>query len=328
MDAAGGDLHGALVVVRAIHFVATAVATGTLLFRAAVAEPALRSAPELDGFVRQLLRRIAWIALVVTAVSGVVWLLLQAISMSGRAPGDAMTDGLLMQVVDNTQFGRVCVIRAMLAILMAAGLARDHFAGGRRLTLTAAIGMMAAIAWTGHAASTPDGEGVVHLAADVAHLVAAAAWIGGLVPLALLLVAAQRGEIDHRADDRASAWARFARVMVENFSLLGMFSVAALLASGIVNATILVGTFDVLLVTDYGRLLTLKVALFVLMLAFATINRVALLPRIASVAPGEPHAAVLHRLTRSCVIEIALGLAIFAVVGALGTLHPAIHFAT
>jgi putative copper resistance protein D len=29
---------------------------------------------------------------------------------------------------------------------------------------------------------------------------------------------------------------------------------------------------------------------------------------------------------RNSTIEIALGLAIFAIVGALGTMHPAIHF--
>jgi putative copper resistance protein D len=33
------------------------------------------------------------------------------------------------------------------------------------------------------------------------------------------------------------------------------------------------------------------------------------------------------RLTRNSKIEIALGLMIFAIVGALGTLHPAVHFA-
>jgi len=35
----------------------------------------------------------------------------------------------------------------------------------------------------------------------------------------------------------------------------------------------------------------------------------------------------LSALTRNTLIEIALGLAIFAVVGVLGTLHPAIHLA-
>jgi copper resistance protein D len=34
----------------------------------------------------------------------------------------------------------------------------------------------------------------------------------------------------------------------------------------------------------------------------------------------------LRQLARNSMIEIALGLAIFAIVGALGTMHPAIHF--
>ena len=39
----GADVDGPLVVIRAIHFAATAVTAGTLIFRSVVAEPALRS---------------------------------------------------------------------------------------------------------------------------------------------------------------------------------------------------------------------------------------------------------------------------------------------
>ena len=109
------------------------------------------------------------------------------------------------------------------------------------------------------------------------------------------------------------------------FSILGMVSVAVLIVSGAVNTWILVGSVHALLVTDYGRLLLLKIAAFVVMIGFAAVNRLSLTPRLADGAKsgGEPGAlAALKRNTR---IEIALGLAIFAIVGVLGTLHPAIH---
>src|SRR6202008_1926578 len=56
----------------------------------------------------------------------------------------------------------------------------------RWLALAAAQCLVAAIAWTGHAASTPSRLGYLHLTADALHLDAAAAWTGGLVALLLL----------------------------------------------------------------------------------------------------------------------------------------------
>ena len=104
-----------------------------------------------------------------------------------------------------------------------------------------------------------------------------------------------------------------------------MISVAALILSGIVNACILIGSFRALLVTDYGQLLLLKIVAFVVMVVFAAVNRFRLTPQLALVTNAQAHTSALSALTRNTLIEIALGLAIFAVVGVLGTLHPAIH---
>ena len=56
-------------------------------------------------------------------------------------------------------------------------------------------------------------------------------------------------------------------------SLLEFFAgLYGLLASGIVNGVILVGSFRALLTTSYGELLLLKVALFAVMLGFAAVT--------------------------------------------------------
>jgi putative copper resistance protein D len=159
--------------------------------------------------------------------------------------------------------------------------------------------------------------GDLHLAADALHLIAAAAWIGGLVPLALLLSAA-RG-------NQAFAWASLARDAAQRFSALGVVSVGTLLVSGIVNAWILVGSVHALLVTGYGQLLMLKIAVFAIMLAFAAVNRFWLTPQLAISPEDGAERKALRQLTRNSVIEIALGFTIFAIVGALGTMHPAVH---
>jgi putative copper resistance protein D len=139
-------------------------------------------------------------------------------------------------------------------------------------------------------------------------------WIGGLAPLALLL----RGSRCHRG------WASLELDAVQRFPTLGIASVATLILSGFVNAWILVGLFRGLVVTAYGQLLMLKLASFAVMLAFAAFNRFALTPRLA-LASDDARQDALRGLSRNTLIEIALGLSIFAMVGVLGTLHPAAH---
>jgi copper resistance protein D len=214
------------------------------------------------------------------------------------------------------QFGLVTEIRAVLAVLLAACLILGHLVLSRWLALLAASALVAAIAWTGHAGSTLGDLGNLHLAADVLHLCAASAWIGGLAGLAILFEVGR-----HRP---ALEWRPLQLEAISRFSILGMISVAALIVSGLVNAWILVGSFRALLVTDYGRLLLLKIAAFAIMVAFA-VNRLWLTPRLALVPKEVAHPSALSALRRNTLIEIALGLAIFAMVGVLGTLHPAIH---
>ncbi len=307
---------GPLIAVRGIHFAATAVVAGTLVFRTVVAKPALPAELAVAEKLQAQSLRVAWIALAVGLLSGVIWLFLQAVSMSGLPPDEAMTSQVLSTVLNQTQFGVVTEIRSVLAIILATCLAFDRFPLADWLALAAALGLTAAIAWTGHAASTLGGLGNLHLAADALHLVAAASWIGGLVPLVLLLVAAMR-------DDVAAA-ASLVRDATERFSTLGIVSVATLVATGVVNSWILVSSFRGLFVTEYGQILILKLVVFALMLAFAALNRLSLTPQLA-VASGKQREAV-RRLMRNSIVEIVLGFSIFAIVGMLGTLHPAIHF--
>jgi len=316
MDWFGAPIDGPLVAIRAVHFFATAVTTGSLIFRAMVAEPALRSTSSDATVVRSHIRLTASIGLIIATMSGGLWLQLQAASMSGLPLGEAMTSKVLQTVLDQTQFGLILEIRLGLAVILAVCLAFDRFALSRRLALASGLGLAATIAWTGHAGSTPDGLGILHLAADVLHLTAAAAWIGGLVSLTWLLAETWR--------DPASA--SLARDATRRFSTLGIASVGTLFSTGIVNAWILVGSFNALIATGYGRLLMLKIALFAVMITFAAVNRFRLTPRlILSTESGLQHTA-LRLLTRNSMIEIVLGLAIYGIVGLLGTLHPAIHF--
>jgi putative copper resistance protein D len=309
-------LNDPLIVVRATHFAATALTAGVLAFLVLVASPALRAAPA-DGIERRLLR-IAWIGLAATLASGLAWVALEIGAMSGLPLAEAVREGMVPVVLTQTQFGIVANLRLALAALLAASLG---FAAAnedaRRLSLACAAAMLGALAWTGHAAGTVGARGTLHAIGDALHVLAAGAWVGGLLPLALLLSAARRHH-DHR-------WASAAYVATRRFSALGMASVATLIATGALNAWILVGSFAALVGTEYGRLLLLKLALFVAMLCLAGLNRLYWTPRLAPDAPGSVRARALFRLSLNSSVEAGLGLGIFVVVGVLGTLHPAIH---
>jgi putative copper export protein len=145
--------------------------------------------------------------------------------------------------------------------------------------------------------------GDLHLTADILHLLASGIWLGGLLPFVLLLATLPNAaaEITHR------------------FSSLATISVLILLPSGIVNGWMILGSIAALLGTLYGELLLGKIALFLLMLVFAGVNRFVLTPQLAM--KDQPERARAHLIIHSgC--EIALGLAILVIVGVLGTLTP------
>lgn len=299
---------------RAVHFAATAITVGSIIFRIAIANAVLRSDKAATTSFRTAMLRVVSLGLAATVISGMIWLLLQAASMSGMPFNEAMTTDVLSTVVTETQFGQVTAIRLGLAIVLAACLVYDAIVIAQWLGLGAALGLAASLAWTGHAGSTLDATGYLHVAADALHLIASAAWIGGLVSLILFLAVARRRQAVVLAHDAA-----------KRFSTLGIVSVATLLLTGIANAAILVGSFRGLVVTQYGRLLMLKLGIFVIMLGFAAINRFRLTPRLVLPPGNDRNIKALHQLTRNSTIETVLGLALLIIVGMLGTLHPAVH---
>jgi putative copper resistance protein D len=104
---------------------------------------------------------------------------------------------------------------------------------------------------------------------------------------------------------------------------MGYSGVAVLAVTGAVNSVLLVGSPAALFGTAYGRLLLLKIVLFLAMVVLASVNRFRLTPEIARQPNPETPVRV---LARSVLADQALGLAILAIVSVLGTWPPAIHF--
>jgi putative copper export protein/mono/diheme cytochrome c family protein len=308
----------ALIAARAVHVAASVAAAGAVFFTLWVAAPALRAVGASTCWRARLdthLRRIAGASLAVVVISAVAWLLLVAADVSGRPLSDALASGAVATLVTSTRFGHVFVARMVVTLALAVYLLRARSDArpwwGAVAAVLAAV-LLGALALAGHGGATPGAAGIAHLVADTAHAIAAGTWVGGLLPLALLLAAARRA-----ADAPELAAARDA---TRRFSNLGLASVATLLVTGIVNTVFLAGSVPALLGTTYGQLLLLKILLFLAMVAIAAINRLKLMPELFA-----QHAPALRRLQRNAAIEAGLGLVIIVIVGALGNIPPAVH---
>jgi copper resistance protein D len=303
-----------LIAARALHFTATVVLVGAVIFQFHVAAPLLCSAGDAVGRSRlaRFTRWICWIGLTFAVASGAAWLVVLTAQITGDTIMAALSDATTL--LTQTQFGNVAGLRLAIALLLAAVLQWHQLLGGLRwLALGLALCFAGSLAWTGHSGAGDGFNGDVQVAADALHVIAACAWIGGLVPLAYVLILALQPVNGFAPAEVVDVTRRF--------SILGIVSVATLLSTGLLNTWFLVANIAILLGSPYGQLLMIKVALFLVMIGIAAINRTWLTPMLVASA-NDRRAKTTRHLARNCLIEAGFGLAILAIVGALGTLAP------
>lgn len=303
-----------MTLLRAAHFAVVIALAGGLAFMLFVARPAFE--------LRTRLTRLALWDLALVIASGVLWFVARAADMSGVSFADALAPRLLAAVLEETLYGRLSVVRLVLAAALGAALLALRRARPRHETLLLALStalaaaLLASLAAAGHGVAEEGVDRLVHLSADAVHLLAAGGWLGALPVLALVLARApQQLELP------------LATTAVRRFSAFGMVSVAALALSGVVNAAYTVSSLPALIGTNYGRLLGVKLALFAAMAAFAAANRWRWTPRLAQ-APRAEVLLALARLRRNTVVETALGVTALGIAGALGVMVPAAEMQT
>lgn len=317
-------MHDPLIYMRAIHYAATLLVTGVVFSMVFVSDPAFRQVntdPRIAAVARCWNRWMAWAGLAFVTISGAAWLVLTAAAMSDQSPTDVISDGVLWTVLTQTTFGHDWLVRLVLACSLAATLApffSEHKAAPSWLdgfVAMIAASLAGTLAWAGHAAGGLGSEAFVHPTADVLHLLAAAAWVGGLPPLLVLLAAAG-------GDETSVA---IARTTALRFSSLGIVSVATLVVTGAINTWYLAGTLPALTETDYGRLLLEKIAVFLGMVMLAATNRQWLIPQLLQKDSTDLIRGALFQLPYHVAIEIAAGACVIVIVAVLGTLHPGLH---
>ena len=299
-----------LVLARWLHFIGLMVAFGASLFPfyAMPGEP-------LEGFPFQaatdrIVRSCAYLAL----AGGLGWVM-ASIAFIADDACLLFERRTLGGFFFETSFGPVWILRLGLLGALAA-LAGTLPRGGRASTRRALIALVAACglasqAWLGHAAMADGGKLGAELASYIVHVLAAGAWIGALVPLAML-------SADQRLAGGGAGSSACSTILLR-FSTVGVVLVLAILASGIANGVFRLASVHDLLATDYGYAILTKVFLFSLMVAVAAVNRWRLLPAIA--ADGE---RPLRALRRNILIEQTLAVLVLLVAAILGILPPRI----
>ena len=288
----------ALALIRGLSVAALLSVFGALLFRTALAPPVLAQMPD-SAFPRRW-RLLFWSSWAGAILATLAWTALQAASMAD-ADDLAATMSAIPSVLMDTSFGHVLLLRLAVLVLVALVLGL----GKRRLLLATGLAATAVTLQAGHShAASMDGGPSLLLLSEAVHLLAAGAWLGGLLPL-LALVAAAPPEA--------------AAIASRRFSPLGTACVLLLAVTAAYQSWILIGGLPGLIGTGYGLVALLKLALFAALLGFACHNRFRLTPRLAA-APGTK-----SRLVRSIGIETGVGLLVVLAAGLLTSLPPAVH---
>ena len=174
---------------------------------------------------------------------------------------------------------------------------------------------LVAISWAGHASS--GGDRTANVVIDALHSLATAAWLGGLLGLAVLALPAVRALAP---GDRV----RLGAGVVVRFSALALTAVAVLVVTGVYRALAELESVGDVADTAYGRALLVKLGLFAVLLVGGAYNRLVAHPRLERAAlgldPDDRGAAAALRV--SVAAELALATALMVSVAVLVSLPP------
>jgi putative copper resistance protein D len=287
----------ALTFFRFAHFLAAMLTFGMSAYLWAYAPERLRVA------LSPAARRGALIASLVALITAIAWLALESAAMADD-PGAAIDSEAIAAVLTDTAFGHAWAAHLVLAAALVAVVA---FAGaGWGATSIVSAALLASLGLVGHAAMQTGAEGALHRANHAVHLMAAGAWIGGLVPFAMCLRAYQRDDL--RKDSvRAMA----------GFSFWGQLIVAAIVLTGVVNIALTSHRPPLPPTTPYRALLVAKLVIVAIMIALALFNRFVLALRL------KTSANALATLRATSLAEIVLGCVVIALVSVFALFDPA-----
>ena len=294
---------------RFLHYSAALLFFGLALFPVyTYSATGTRPLDSTSQWLRQSAKWLAWTAL----ISALLIFAFVTANMTGTF-SSLVDPSSLWSVLADTSFGRMSLFRfAIIIIIVIIATATVKTPNWTLIWLSALF--LATLACVGHTQVEEGFSSAAHVVADGIHLLAAGAWLGGLIPLGLIVsraVLVTSTSATKEAEDAAI-----------HFSGVGYAAVAALVGSGIINSWFLVGSIDHLFNTNYGRLLFAKIIVFSGMLLLAATNRFWIVPGVSAAASANEGRQMLHRLRWHVLAEQMLGVIVVLIVSVLGTMQP------
>ncbi len=278
---------------------------GVLVFRTTVMVRVFPRMPEETvAVVKSGLLRLAWFSLGMNLVATLVWLLLQAADMAGATSVEQALSAVWV-VLSGTWFGHLVALQ-LLSVMVVAFVIGRHDRARRQWAACVLSGLATALqAGHGHAAAMASGFSLL-LASEIAHLLAAGAWLGGLAPLLLVVAVASPKD-----GAMAARW----------FTPLGKLYLVVIVATALVQGWVLVASLPGLVGTGYGWMVLVKATLFGVLFAFAVANRYRFAPALLRDDPASARRV----LVRSIGVQTAFGVAVVVAAAVLSSLPPAMH---
>ncbi|MEO8643049.1 copper homeostasis membrane protein CopD [Pseudomonas sp.] len=242
-------------------------------------------------------------------------MVMMASAMSGESDFAELRPHIEMMVFE-TDVGLAWVVRIIALVIACLTVILNQRAPGFSLLIASFAGAiaLASLAWSGHGAMDEGDRRFWHFITDISHLLASAAWLGALVALALMAKIN-----DLQTEERIKLLAR----AVSRFEWVGAVIVLVITVTGIVNYLFIVGPkLDDVLLSTYGILLSIKIALFAGMLVLAALNRFHLGPLLERSLRDRQYRVAANALRRSVVVELVAAVLIVGLVAWLGTLSP------
>jgi putative copper resistance protein D len=279
---------------RFIHFAALMLVFGNALYSVWFAPSSLQ---------RLMSRRFQWqqkVASLISLAAALLMFMLQG-GLMGSGWGDVFAPRVWQSVL-GTQFGSVWLWQVILAAIAVGAAWLAPLKGSRLLLL--AMGQLILLAGVGHAAMLEGAMGALQRLNHAVHLICAATWLGGLLPLLFCMRLAK------------GRWQTAAIYTMMRFSRVGHYAVAGVLLTGVVNALMILG-LQIPWQAGYVELLLFKCALVALMVVIALANRYFLVPRFR---PETGRAQqIFIRMTQA---EVVLGALVLATVSLFATWEP------
>src|SRR3984885_2804602 len=296
-------LENFVALLRGAHVAALVSLFGTLLFLVVVAQPAMAEAVTAAARVRLVLLRLARISAACGLIVGFAWLTLESAVIAG-ADSASMTLHVLPVVALQTQFGQWLTVRLGLLLVVFSLLCAAPLATVAATVLAAAT--LAIQPMLGHAGAIGGGVGIELIISETLHLLAAGAWLGGLLPLFISL-----GILPHEQ----------AATACRNFTPIGLAAVLILAGTAVVQVAEFMGGLPGLFGTGYGHVALVKLGLFVVLLTLAGLNRLVFTDRLA----GTASLAARRHMRLSVATEAVLGVLVVITAGFLASHAPGTH---